>query len=73
MPLAKLRANAGLSQTSASVKLGIGITTLVRYESGTTDLSMGTAEQMAALYGVPFDEVRAAVAKTQAAQAKEAQ
>jgi len=65
-PLAKLRANADLSQTEASVKLGISITTLVRYESGAHDLSIKLGEQMASLYGVTFEEIRAAVAETKA-------
>ena len=69
-PLARLRSNANLSQTEASVKLGISITTLVRYESGTHDLSIKLGEQMASLYGVTFDEIRAAVAETKAIQSK---
>ena len=69
-PLAKLRAKAGLSQTEASVKLGISITTLVRYESGTHDLSIRLGEQMAVLYGVTFDEIRAAVTEIEAIQTK---
>ena len=63
-PLARLRAKAGLSQTEASVKLGTSITTLVRYESGASDLSIKLAEQMATLYGVTFDDIRAAIAET---------
>ena len=63
-PLARLRAKAKLSQTEASFNLGISITTLVRYESGTHDLSIKLGEQMANLYSVTFDEIRAAVAAT---------
>ena len=65
-PLAKLRSKAGLSRNQASVKLDIGVNTLGRYESGINDVPMGIAEQMAALYGVTFDELRAAVAETKA-------
>ena len=65
-PLAVLRAKGGLSRNEAAVKLNVGLTTLGRYEIGANDVPMGVAEQMATLYGVTFDEVRAAVAETQA-------
>jgi DNA-binding XRE family transcriptional regulator len=64
-PLGRLRADAGMSQAEASVKLGIGIHSLVRYEAGNSDLSMRLAEQMAVLYDVPFEDIRKAVAETQ--------
>jgi transcriptional regulator with XRE-family HTH domain len=63
-PLAKIRAKAGFSRNQASVKLDVGFNTLGRYEIGTNDVPMGVAEAMAALYSVPFDEIRAAVAQT---------
>jgi hypothetical protein len=46
--------------------MGIGLTTLGRYELGTNDVPMGIAEQMAKLYGIPFDAIRAAAAETSA-------
>ena len=63
-PLATLRAKRGLSRNEAAVQLSVGLTTLGRYELGANDVPMGVAEQMATLYGVTFDEIRAAVAET---------
>ncbi|MDR1377458.1 MAG: helix-turn-helix domain-containing protein [Synergistaceae bacterium] len=69
-PLGKLRSGAGLSQAEVSVKLGIGIHSVVRYESGISDLTIRLAEQMSALYGVPFEEIRKAVAETERPKSK---
>lgn len=63
-PLGRLRAKTGLSRNEAAVILGVGLTTLARYETGVNDVPMGIAEKMATLYRVPFEEVRAAVSET---------
>ena len=72
-PLALLRAKAALSRNEAAVKMEVGLTTLARYENGINDVPMGVAEQMATLYDVPFEEIRAAVLETKAIVAKEKQ
>ena len=71
-PLARLRSKAGLSRNKAAVELDVGFNTLGRYELGENDVPMGVAEKMAVLYSITFDELRAAVAKTQAIKANEA-
>ena len=70
-PLARLRSGTGLSRNRAAVDLNISSNTLWRYEAGENDVPMGVAEKMATLYGVAFDEVRAAVTETQTPKAKE--
>jgi transcriptional regulator with XRE-family HTH domain len=69
-PLARLRAKAGLSRNQASVMIDIGVNTLGRYESGFNDVPMGIAEKMATIYGVPFEDVRIAIAETSQQLAK---
>jgi transcriptional regulator with XRE-family HTH domain len=61
--LALIRSKAGFSREEASVRIGVGIATLGRYESGINDVPMGIAEKMAVIYCVPFDDIRAAIAK----------
>ena len=67
-PLALLRTKAGLSREEASVKMGVGIATLGRYESGVNDVPMGIAEKMATIYRAPFDDIRAAISETKEAE-----
>ena len=63
-PLAKIRAAAGLSRNEAAVQLHVGVTSLQRYETGGNDIPFGVAERMAALYQVPFEDVRQAINET---------
>lgn len=69
-PLFLLRKNAGLSQNTAAELLGIGMTTLFRYESGENDIPFSTAEDMAIIYHVPFDVVRKAINDTKSIRMK---
>ena len=63
-PLAVLRKNAGYSRNAAAVYLGIGLTTLARYENGDNDVPFGVGEKMAVLYGTLFENVRNAIRET---------
>ena len=56
--LAQLRVKAGLSRDKAAVELGIAPNTLLRYEHGINDIGIETAERMALLYDVSFDDIR---------------
>ena len=57
-PLGNLRAEAGYSRESVASMLGLSLSTMVRYETGITDIPIGIAEDMASLYRVPFDKLR---------------
>ena len=70
-PLGKIRATAGYSRNEAAVKLHVGVTTLERYENGQNDVPFGVGERMAALYQVPFEDIRQAVQKTKELKGKE--
>ena len=63
-PLAQLRARAGYSMEKAAVLMGITGRTLARYENAVNDIPLGTAENMAVLYHVPFNEFRQAAKET---------
>ncbi len=63
-PLAKLRANAGLSMEYAASRLSIVMMTLYRYEHSITDIPLGIAENMTSLYKVSFDDLRKAAKET---------
>ena len=67
-PLGKLRANAGYSRESIAATLHLSLSTMVRYESGITDIPMGIAEDMSILYKVPFDTLREAIKATKEAK-----
>lgn len=69
-PLAVLRKAAGLSRNAAAVYLGIGLTTLTRYENGENDMPFGVGEKMAVLYNTLFENVRNAVRETKEITAK---
>ena len=64
MPLARLRANVGLTMMQAAVIMQLGNNTLSRYENGLTDVPFGIGEQMSSLYKVPFETIRQAVLET---------
>ena len=61
--LAQLRRKGGLSRDKAAVSLGVSPNTLLRYEHGINDIGLETAERMAALYNVSFDDIRKAAQK----------
>ena len=63
-PLGQIRANAGFSREDAASILNIVMMTLYRYEHGITDIPLGIAENMASLYGIPFDTLREAAKAT---------
>lgn len=58
-PLKRLREAAGLSQQELATRIGVGITTISRWERGVSPATM-TVPQMRALcreLGISFDEV----------------
>ena len=63
-PLGNLRADAGFSRESIAATLNLSLSTIVRYETGSTDIPIGIAEDMASLYRVPFDDLRKAIRAT---------
>lgn len=63
-PLATIRKTAGLSRNAAAVYLGIGLTTLTRYENGDNDVPFGIGEKMAVLYKTLFENIRNAIRET---------
>ena len=63
-PLGQIRATAGFSRENAASILNIVMMTLYRYEHGITDIPLGIAENMASLYGIPFDTLREAAKAT---------
>ena len=60
-PLGNLRANAGFSREAVASALKLSLSTMVRYETGSSDIPIGIAEDMAVLYRVPFDNLREAI------------
>ena len=66
-PLGNLRAEAGYSRETIASILDLSLSTVVRYETGATDIPMGIADDMASLYKVPFDTLREAVKATKEA------
>mgnify|MGYP002870167641 CR=1 FL=1 len=63
-PLGNIRAEAGFSRESAASTLNISLSTMIRYETGSTDIPIGIAEAMAVIYKVPFDLLREAIKET---------
>ena len=63
-PLGNLRIEAGYSRESIASMLNLSLSTMVRYETGITDIPIGIAEDMAILYKVPFDSLREAIRAT---------
>ena len=63
-PLGNLRAEAGYSREAIASTLKLSLSTMVRYETGITDIPMGIAEDMATLYHVSFDSLREAIKET---------
>lgn len=51
------RVNAGLTQPQAAQALGISVTTLLKWEKGTTMPPVDKAEQLTNLYGLRLDDV----------------
>ena len=57
-PLGKIRTDAGYSREQAAATMNISLSTMLRYETGVTDIPIGIAEAMAILYKVPFEILR---------------
>ena len=57
-PLGKIRTEAGYSREKAASAMSISLSTMIRYETGVTDIPIGIAETMALLYKVPFETLR---------------
>ena len=67
-PLGNLRAEAGLSRETVASALKLSLSTMVRYETGITDIPIGVAEDMAVLYHTHFDKLREAIKATKEAK-----
>lgn len=63
-PLGNLRAEAGYSRETVASTLNLSLSTMVRYETGSSDIPIGIAEDLAVLYKVPFDSLREAIKET---------
>ena len=63
-PLGNLRAEAGYSREAVASALNLSLSTMVRYETGVTDIPIGIAEDIATLYHIPFDTLRTAIKET---------
>ncbi len=63
-PLGHMRATAGYSRETAAYAMHLSLSTMVRYETGITDIPIGIAEEMAILYHVTFDNLREAIKAT---------
>ena len=63
-PLGNIRANVGYSRETAANIMKLSLSTMVRYEAGSSDIPIGVAEEMAVLYQVPFDTIREAIKNT---------
>ena len=59
--LAKIRTDAGYSREKAAAAIDISLSTMIRYETGVTDIPIGIVEAMATLYKVPFESLRSAI------------
>ena len=57
-PLGRMRTDAGYSREKAAASMNISLSTMIRYETGVTDIPIGIAEAMATIYKVPFDTLR---------------
>jgi len=69
-PLGNLRAGAGYSREAVAAALKLSLSTMVRYETGSTDIPIGIVEDMATLYNVSFDTLREAIKETKNAKGK---
>ena len=69
-PLGNLRAGAGYSREAVAAALKLSLSTMVRYETGNTDIPIGIVEDMATLYNVSFDTLREAIKETKNAKGK---
>ena len=69
-PLGNLRAEAGFSREAVASALNLSLSTVVRYETGSTDIPIGIVEDMATLYHVSFDILREAIKETKNAKGK---
>ena len=67
-PLGNIRANAGYSREAAASAMKLSLSTMVRYETGSSDIPIGIAEDMAILFNVPFDMLREAIKATKEAR-----
>lgn len=67
-PLGNLRADAGYSREAIASTLNVSLSTIIRYETGITDIPIGIAEDMASLYKVTFDKLREAIRATKELQ-----
>ncbi len=67
-PLGNVRVNAGYTREAIASALNLSLSTVVRYETGVTDIPIGIAEDLATLYNVPFDELRKAIKATKEAR-----
>ena len=63
-PLANIRAEAGYSRETAASALKLSLSTMVRYETGSSDIPIGIAEDMAVLFHISFDKLRDAIKET---------
>ena len=55
--LTAARVNAGMTQPEAAEALGIGVQTIINYETGKISPRIDTVLKMVDLYGVPLDEI----------------
>jgi len=60
-PLGKIRTEAGYSREKAASAMNISLSTMIRYETGVTDIPIGIAEEMSILYKVPFETLRSTI------------
>ena len=67
-PLGNIRASAGYSRESAASAMNLSLSTMVRYETGSSDIPIGIAEDMAILFNVSFDKLREAIKATKEAR-----
>ena len=53
--LAACRVQARMTQKEAAERLGVSETSIVKYESGKSAVSMDRAQQMSEMYGIPLE------------------
>ena len=66
-PLGQMRVNAGYSREALAAVLNISLSTVLRYETGVTDIPLGVAEDLSTIFNVAFDEIRDAAKATKEA------
>lgn len=52
------RVNAGLNQTQVAKKIGVGLTTICRWETGKSKPPIDKMLKMCELYGVPVEMIK---------------